>query len=188
MLTEEVKKMCTDRIIPDEARLLAGTDHPSSEGRELFAPETLDFLDELSRALRRHSADPETAAFAFWCRRAHLRALRKKHGVSDPEEIQGTGSGPLRLGRGLLFHLAPANVPMMFAYSWVIGMLAGNAGIVRISERTLRLENVRAVLDTIRMLFDRPEYTEVRSRSSFITYDRSDDVTESILASGRVHV
>ena len=172
--------MQAQRMIPVEAQLLAGTDSPTKQAWEPFAAETVDFLDRLSRALRaddRVRTDPEAMALAFWCRRAHMEALRKRHCGEYK-----------RLGRGLLFHLAPSNVPMMFAYTWIIGMLAGNAGIVRISGRTLRRDTVRYVLDTIGALLDRPEYAGIRARSSFITYDRSDAVTESILGhcDGRV--
>ena len=177
--------------MPKEVRLLAGTDRPVREAMEPFAPQALDFFDALSRALRARSTDPETVAFAFWCRRAHLRSLQKKHGIADPM--------PMRLGRGRIFYLAPANVPMMFAYTWAIGLLAGNAGIVRISERTLRLESVQQVLETLQSLFARGDggsstscldssFDEIRIRSSFITYDHSDAVTEEILShcDGRV--
>ena len=42
---------------------------------------------------------------------------------------------PPRLGRGLLFHVAPSNVPTMFVYTYVIAILAGNANIIRLSTR-----------------------------------------------------
>lgn len=175
-----MRTMQAQRMIPVEAQLLAGTDSPTKEAWEPFAPETVDFLDAFSKTLRQNAlvrTDPEAMALAFWCRRARLEALRKRHCGEYK-----------RLGRGLLFHLAPSNVPMMFAYTWIIGMLAGNAGIVRISGRTLRRDTVRYVLDTIGTLLDRPEYAGIRARSSFITYDRSDAVTESILGrcDGRV--
>ena len=55
-----------------------------------------------------------SAAFGFWCRRARLEALAARHASPLP-----------RLGRGLAFHLAPANVPALFAYTLAIGLLAG---------------------------------------------------------------
>ena len=176
--------MQAQRMIPVEAQLLAGTDSPTKQAWEPFAPETVGFLDAFSKALRQNAlvrTDPEAMTLAFWCRRARLEVLRTRH-------CGEKSSGSRRLGRGLLFHLAPSNVPMMFAYTWIIGMLAGNAGIVRISGRTLRRDTVRYVLDTIGALLDQPEYAGIRARSSFITYDRSDAVTESILGrcDGRV--
>ena len=39
------------------------------------------------------------------------------------------------LGRGNIFHIAPSNVPMNFAYSLAFGLLSGNNNIVRIPSR-----------------------------------------------------
>lgn len=200
--------------LPDGAVLLAGTKHPVSTPMEPFASEILDFLDAFSKRLRTNAAvrtDPEVMALAFWCRRAHLVSLQKKH-----------ADRYLRLGRGRIFHLAPANVPFMWFYSYAIGLLAGNSGIVRLSEKTSRSESVQAVLKLLRTMFDEDpgeensrkgnpdvnrsektggaaaksrvsgEFPAIRDRSCFITYGHSgaqgDAVTEKILkgCSGRV--
>ena len=214
----EKEKMQTGKKIPAEARLLAGTESPTSEAWEPFAADTVGFLDAFSKALRgdaRACMDPETMALAFWCRRAHLETLRRRHfrekpavrpadregrplaaagsaqrktGLSGSEEptVEDGGhsgtAGSGRMGRGLLFHLAPANVPMMFVYTWAIGLLAGNAGIVRISERTIRMEAVRDLLRVLNGLLDREEYEKIRARISLITYEHDDALTEEILS------
>lgn len=170
--------------LTDEAVLLAGTEHPVSTPLQPFASEVLDFLNAFSSLLRGDAVakkDAEVMALAFWCRRAHLAALQRKH-----------TDGYLRLGRGLIFHLAPANVPFMWFYSYVIGLLAGNAGIVRLSEKTSQAQSVQDVLHLLRTMFDEDggqnKYASIRSRSCFVTYGHSDAVTEKILrgCSGRV--
>lgn len=156
--------------------LLAGVEAPSAEPWAPFAPETLDFLDALSRAVRAAAGRrEELAAFGFWCRRAHLEALRARHACPMP-----------RLGRGLIFHLAPSNVPAMFAYTYAIGLLAGNANVVRLSSR--RGEAEALLCGVLREVLDRPECSAVRARSSFVAYDRNDSVTARYLAGcdGRV--
>lgn len=207
-------------LFPAEVTLLAGTTCPVRESWEPFAPQAVDFLETFSRALRQNSLakeEPETMALAFWCRRAHILSLREKHGMGpadrhgvrpEPAIISDGGKerlaakegsnlsrGQLYLGWGRIFHLAPSNVPMMFAYTWIIGLLAGNAGIVRISERTLRQEPVQAVLEVLRDLLGqeqqgplRRDFSGIRARTSFITYDHSEAVTEQILqhCDGRV--
>ena len=47
--------------------------------------------------------------------------------------IQGMTSG---WGEVLSFHIAPSNIPAMFAWSMAIGLLADNSNIIRISSRT----------------------------------------------------
>lgn len=92
-----------------------------------FSDQVLYFLAGLSRLIRNDrelGRDEEIRAFGFWCRRANLERLKEKY----------TGNG-VRLGRGLVFHIAPSNVQTMFAWSMAIGLLAGNSNIIRLSSR-----------------------------------------------------
>ena len=89
-----------------------------------FDERILAFLQALSEKLRRHTAYSDVVTFAFWCRKASL--LRAKETYDDLET---------RLGRGVVFHIAPSNVPVNFAFSLVSGLLAGNANIVRVPSK-----------------------------------------------------
>ena len=40
-----------------------------------------------------------------------------------------------RVGRGIVFHITPSNVPLNFAYSWLSGILSGNLNIVRVASK-----------------------------------------------------
>ena len=116
----------------DNVTLLAGAEQVDAAPWLPFDPRAVDFLAELSAEVLR---GPDTrrqeasAAFGFWCRRARLEALAARHASPLP-----------RLGRGLAFHLAPANVPALFAYTLAIGLLAGNANVVRLSSRRMEGE------------------------------------------------
>ncbi len=160
----------------DDVTLLAGVESPSAEPWIPFAPLALDFLEALSAAVRReHGGREELAAFGFWCRRSHLEVLAKRHESLFP-----------RLGRGLLFHVAPSNVPTMFAYTFAIGLLAGNANMIRLSTRRGETEaRLCAILDQVLNL---PRFAPVKARSSFLAYDREDSLTAGYLAQcdGRV--
>lgn len=93
-----------------------------------FAPEALDFLSALSATLlkdREAKAYPDVITFAYFCRKAHLARLQ--------EEYAGRLDG--RLGRGVVFHIAPSNVPINFAYSLTAALLSGNGSIVKASSR-----------------------------------------------------
>ena len=96
-----------------------------------FAEEVIEDLNALSQALMRDPASrqyPDVVTFGFFCRRGNLMKLKENHQLStlDPQ---------LRLGRGLIFHIAPSNVPVNFAYSVVAGLLAGNTNVVRVSQK-----------------------------------------------------
>ena len=116
----------------DNVTHLAGAEQVDAAPWPPFDPRAVDFLAELSAEVLR---SPDTrrqeasAAFGFWCRRARLEALAARHASPLP-----------RLGRGLAFHLAPANVPALFAYTLAIGLLAGNANVVRLSSRRVEGE------------------------------------------------
>ena len=151
----------------DDVTLLAGTAEPEATPWAPFDPRAVDFLADLSAELRR---DPATrrreaeAALAFWCRPAHLEELARRHAAPLP-----------RLGRGLVFHLAPANVPTLFAYTLATGLLSGNANVVRLSSR--RAEGEADLLAVLRRVLDRPEHAAVRARTGLITYPRDSGIT-----------
>jgi len=121
---------------------LAGSVPTDTRPHVPFAPPVLDFLAELSQELIQHPDARrmgDVQSFAFWCRRANLERLRQAH-----------DDGRRRLGRGLAFHVAPANVPINFAFSLSFGLLAGCANIVRVpSVPHPVVDLVAAVIDTV---------------------------------------
>jgi len=151
--------------------VLAGVLDPSPQPVCPFSDAAVDFLDALSGRILAsgQQLDPEITAFGFWCRRAHIRRLRER-----------CGREAVRLGRGLVFHIAPANVPAMFAYSYAVGLLAGNANIVRISRRSgpITLSLCALIRDTLEM----EAFRSVRERSSIVAYEQNDRITGDYLA------
>lgn len=151
----------------DEVTLLAGVEAPERTPWAPFDPRAVEFLAALSQAVlrdgeaRRVDAD---SAFGFWCRRSRLEALALRHAAPLP-----------RLGRGLVFHLAPSNVPALFAYTLAIGLLAGNANVVRLSSR--RVEAEGPLLRLLNQVLARPEHAAVKARTSLIAYSRDNAVT-----------
>lgn len=140
---------------------LAGGDPQDIRPLPPFSPQALDFLAALSAALR---ADPaakglgDVQAFAFWCRRSHLEQLCRRH-----------QDGRLRLGRGLLFHVAPANVAVNFAFSFAFGLLAGCANVVRVPSR--RHETVTVIANAIAGLLAKTEFSDQAKRQGLVRYN-----------------
>lgn len=133
-----------------------------------FAPRVLDFLGDLSQMLcadPRARTLPDLYSFGFWCRRASLEAMRR-----DYPEIDR------RLGRGVLFHVGPANVPVNFAYSLVAGLLAGNANIVRVPSADF--VQVRIIAQALDALLSNPVYEDLREHIRLVRYERNaQDIT-----------
>lgn len=92
-----------------------------------FSEAAVAFLAALSERVRRDEAArayADVVTFGFWCRRASL--LQQKARYDDLA---------VRLGRGVVFHVAPSNVAVNFAYSCAAALLAGNASIVRLPSK-----------------------------------------------------
>lgn len=95
-----------------------------------FDDRIVDFLNDLSRMLmgnRAAKSYSDIVTFGFWIRKSSVRRLKERFRTND---------GALHLGRGVVFHVAPSNVPVNFAYSLAAGLLNGNANIVRVPSRS----------------------------------------------------
>ena len=93
----------------------------------IFSAEAVAFLTALSARILADAeakAYPDVVTLGFWCRPAALRQMQRTYEA----EVN-------RLGRGIVFHIAPSNVAVNFAYSCLAAFLAGNASIVRLPSK-----------------------------------------------------
>ena len=130
-----------------------------------FDPMVLDCLGEISTAILKSPVGrqfPDLTAFAFYIRKANLQKLALN---LNPDEI--------RLGRGLCFHIAPANIPINFAFTWIFSLLAGNANVVRLPSKDF--PQVDALLSIINATLEK--YQELKERNAFVKYPRTDNET-----------
>jgi hypothetical protein len=151
----------------DNITYLAGDRIVATRPFEPYNDLLLEFLNELSGELRscnESAAYPDIMAFAFWCRKANIAKLR-----ADFQD------GKARLGLGIVFHITPSNVPINFAFSFVFGLLSGNANIVRVpSKPFLQVGIICAVIDR---LFAFDKYREIKTMTAFIRYEQNDKIT-----------
>ena len=135
-----------------------------------YAPVAVAFLAAWSKRLLARSdirSYPDAASFAFWCRSANLARLRRE---LDREK--------LRVGRGMVLHIAPANVPVNFAYSFAFGLLAGNANIVRVPES---LPAQAAILCAVAQdLLKQSDHACIASMTTLLSYPRNDAITQRL--------
>jgi hypothetical protein len=110
---------------------------------EPFADKVVTFLNEVSNAIlnnKEAGVYPDVITFAFWCRKASVEIMKKEYirahgGIGESENNTSINNRPIRYGRGCVFHIAPSNVPVNYAYSLVVGILAGNSNIVRLPSK-----------------------------------------------------
>lgn len=131
-----------------------------------FSDGVTEFLNALSGALMKDRTSrryPDVVTFAYFCRKSNILKLKEKYGHEDE----------LRLGRGVLFHIAPSNVPINFGYSLVAGLLAGNANVVRVSSK--QFAQVDLIISHLHKLMETGLYEEIANRIVLVRYDRGSD-------------
>lgn len=130
-----------------------------------FDNSIVQYLDRVSKQLlgnRVAKGYPDVVTFAFWCRKASIMGLRKVYDSTD------------RIGRGMVFHIAPSNVPVNFAYSLVAGLLAGDANIVRIPSKEFK--QVDLICEALKTALD----YELEKYVCLIRYKHNKDVTDAL--------
>ncbi|WP_434309624.1 acyl-CoA reductase [Hominifimenecus sp. rT4P-3] len=155
-------------------------------GRELEDPRPLTpyndivcrFLEEFSRRLRKDreaAAYPDLMTLAFFCRKANIQKLK--------EDFLDTKT---RLGRGMIFHIAPSNVPVNFMFSYIFGLLSGNANVVRVSSKSFT--QVDIICRVLNQMFMEAEFQDILHRTAIVEYERNREINDyySARCDGRV--
>ena len=131
-----------------------------------------DFSNELKK-LKKINLYPDLIYLVFWC--------RKKKNLA-----KNLYNNSLRLGRGLIFHICPSNVPTNFIYSFFFGLLSGNSNIVKIPSKNFKEKKM--ILSIIKLLFNEKKYMNLKKTNCFIEYNNKDEITKKIssICDGRV--
>lgn len=149
---------------------------------EPFADGTLAFFAEISRRLGSTAATApmsDVRALGFWMRRSHLAELsRQFQGLAAP--------GSVRVARGLVFHLPPANVDTIFMYSWLLAALSGNQNVVRLPR--VRNEAVTTMCQILNDALATAEFGQLLPAVTVIGYGHETEITAAISARADVRV
>lgn len=139
-----------------------------------FSPDARRFVADFTRrilALPQLRQFPELATLSHWFRPAALDHLARK--ATEVED-------GLTLPRGLVFHLAPANVDVLFAYAWLMSLLCGNRNIARLSQKPGAQRD--AMIGILNAMQAAGEHPEVLERTILLTYPHDDAITRQISA------
>tara|TARA_S200000501_G_C20808042_1_gene737126 strand:- start:221 stop:1441 length:1221 start_codon:yes stop_codon:yes gene_type:complete len=135
-----------------------------------FSEDIIDYLNILSKEINKYPKIreyPDVATFAFFCRRANIIALKAKKNYNKNET---------RLGRGIIYHVAPSNVPVNFAYSLVTGLLSGNSNIVKVPSKVFN--QIDIISSAINRIARNSKYLNIAKRIILVRYDRNSDATK----------
>ena len=115
---------------------------PSVPALPPFAQSVISFFNDLSKlVMQRGRRYSDVMTFGFWCRKGAL--------MKEKERYHDLGH---RLGRGIVFHSTPSNVPVNCAFSFAAGLLAGNANIVRLPAKDF--PQVQIISDCVNELLE----------------------------------
>jgi len=147
-------------------------DMQSSPSKKLFDETIVSFMNSVSGILmkdRNAKAFPDVVTLAFWLRSASISSLKERFTKTD---------GNIHMGRGILFHIAPSNVPVNYAYSLFAGLMCGNANVVRVPSKDFpQVGIINAAINEV--LAERPE---MQPYICLIKYDRNKAINDYLSA------
>lgn len=152
-------------------QILAGVEEVSKSVLAPYDEHICDFLNDWSVLLRNDAEAktyPDVMSFSFWCRKGNILQLKEAYEKREPG---------CRIGRGMIFHIAPSNVAVNAAFTYVFGLLAGNANVVRVSSK--KHPQIICLCRVLSQVLHRCEYQDIFQITSFVTYDREEDYTAS---------
>lgn len=157
-----------------DAQILAGM--CNAKPRVPFDDEVLAFLHSFSGILlasaqaRQYS---DVISLAFWCRKAALKQMKQIHSYNN-----------ILLGRGTVFHIAPANVAVNFAYSLLVGLLTGNANVVRLPSK--KFSQVDVICQSLNMALEK--HIAMRELICLVEYGHEKDINNMLSAISQARI
>lgn len=137
-----------------------------------FSAPLREFVADFSRrllALPQLRQHPELATLGHWFRNTAVNQLSQRI---------GTHAAELDLARGLVFHLAPANVDVLFAYAWLMSVLSGNTNVARLSQKQSSQRD--ALVSILHDMHCEGLHQQVLERAVLLTYPHDDAITTAI--------
>ena len=122
---------------------------------------SFDFLDEFSNELKKLKKVyeyPDLVYLIFWCKRKKIEKLKDDININEN-----------RLGRGLIFHICPSNIPTNFIYSFFFGLLSGNSNIIKMPSKSSNQKEI--ILKVLDILFKKKKFIQFKESNYFIEYD-----------------
>ena len=151
---------------------LLGNRSLSIKNSEIFGFLVTKFLLELSNRIFKNpkfKKYPDIISYAFWIREGNLAEIKKNYNIKKE----------LYIGRGLVFHVVPSNVPTNFIYSLTFGLLSGNSNIIKLPEKNFI--QIDLLLSLINKILKNKNFKSLKNNIMFLKYNKKhNDITEYI--------
>jgi hypothetical protein len=140
-----------------------------------YSDHALAFLTELSKSLLKDKSAkqfPDLITFAYFCRKSNLMSFKKRH-LDESVSLN-------RFGWGVCLHIAPANIPMNFAFSFIMGFMSGNKNIVRLPSKGF--EQISIFLENYDRVIENDQFVSLRGKNVFVRTERDSKKLVSLVA------
>lgn len=145
-----------------------------SMGSRLFCDQPLikNFTNALSKNILLNPKAreyPDLITFGYYCRQASITRIQET--LIDLAH---------RCGRGTVLHIAPANIPINFAFSFLMGFLSGNSNIIRLPTKIYpQTELLIYLIDT---LLEENEFKELNQQILFVKSNHNSETLLEIIS------
>lgn len=137
-------------------------DHEERVFDRAGSPEIIDSIHALSKEIlgsRLARQYPDLITFGYFCRKSSI--VKQLESISDLES---------RFGLGTIVHIAPSNIAMNFAFSFIMALVAGNKNLVRLP--SFPFPQADLALEMITSCFDHDHFPAVVSDTVFFRSER----------------
>ena len=133
--------------------------------RKPFDDNVINFISDFSKELKKLNKNNLTELYFLmnWCTKGNILKIKNSVNLSKED----------RVGRGIVFHISPSNVPTNFFYSFLFGLLAGNSNIVRIPKQNFPEKII--ILKAFKNISKKKIYKSIKDTNIFIDYDHKDN-------------
>lgn len=142
-------------------KFLVGNRNIASVSTDPYNRIICKFLVQISLELKKkkYNQYPDLLSLSFWCRKKNIERLKKNFAPND-----------IRKGRGLIFHVAPSNVPTNFIYSLIFGLLTGNSNIVKVPSK--KFNQITIICEILNKLLKKKIFYNLKKLVSIVRFDK----------------
>jgi hypothetical protein len=144
----------------------------------IFNDHAINFFSDLSSELKKNKSvlkSPDLFFLMMWCTKKNLITNKEKYKLSS-----------LRIGRGIIFHICPSNVPLNFFYSFAYGLLSGNSNIVKLPSRDYLETNI--LISALKKIINRKKYLQIKKTNIFIKYEKDRHINDFFTSKSDVRI
>ena len=144
----------------------------------IFNDHAINFFSDLSSELKKNRSvlkSPDLFFLMMWCTKKNLITNKEKYKSSS-----------FRIGRGIIFHICPSNVPLNFFYSFAYGLLSGNSNIVKLPSRDYLETNI--LISALKKIINKKKYLQIKKTNIFIKYEKDRQINDFFTSKSDVRI